>query len=96
MIVIDRERHELIEGHIALGIDLMQLGRHGRELEALAHRRRSDAEMLGDGLVALLLVIEAHRAKIVERVQRFAALTTHGTGTVFTARLRFARVAIAR
>ena len=55
MIVIDRERHELIEGHIALGIDLMQLGRHGRELEALARRRRSDAEMLGDGLVALLL-----------------------------------------
>ena len=55
MIVIDRERHELIEGHIALGIDLMQLGRHGCELEALARRRRSDAEMLGDGLVALLL-----------------------------------------
>ena len=73
VIVADREGHELVERHVARGIDLVQLGRDRGELQALAHHGRRHAEMRGDRLFALTLVSqELHAAELVERVKRLA------------------------
>ena len=45
---VDSERHQLVERHAILGVDLEQLGRHGGEPQALAHDGNRDEERRGD------------------------------------------------
>ena len=40
----DGERHELLQRHAVLGIDVVQLRRHGRQAQALLDDRRRDEE----------------------------------------------------
>jgi hypothetical protein len=49
---IDHERHELVEGHVVLCIDVEQLWRDGGELQPLLHHQDADEEDRGDLLLA--------------------------------------------
>ena len=68
---IDRERHQLVERHAVLGIDLQQLRRDRRQPQALAHDGDRDEERRGDLLLGLPLLAQRQEcAELVERVQR--------------------------
>src|SRR3546814_2385987 len=61
---IDREGHQLIEGHAVLSVDVVQLRRNVGELEALLHDRRGDHEGRRHGFdVAALLDELLHGAE---------------------------------
>ena len=70
---IDREGHELVEGHLLLGIGVEQRGRDRGELQPLLDDAGRDEEHCGDLLFRLALL--AHRlegTELVERMQRRA------------------------
>ena len=70
---IDRERHELVERHAVLGIDLQQLRRDRGQPQALAHDVDRDEERRGDLLLGLALLAQREEgAELVERMQRRA------------------------
>ena len=73
MVGIDRERHQLIQGHAVLGIDVEQLRRHRGEAQPLPHDRDRDEERRRDLLLGLALLAQREkRAELVERMQRGA------------------------
>lgn len=69
MIVRHRERHQLVEGQLVLGIEGEQLFAHAGELEALTHERRGDKEARRDRFLALSLVAQGlESAELIERM----------------------------
>ena len=70
MVVGDRERHQLLQRHAVLGIDVEELVGHGRELQPLLDDGRVHEEPGGDLLFAQPLLAQGlEGAKLVERVQ---------------------------
>ena len=70
MVVGDRERHQLLQRHAVLGIDVEELRGDGGELQALLHDGRGDEEARGDLLLAQALVAQGlEGAELVERMQ---------------------------
>ncbi len=68
-----RKGHELFERHAVIGVDVVELGRDLRELEALLHDRRRDHEGRRDRFdVGALFDELLHRPELVKRMQRFA------------------------
>src|SRR3546814_10141509 len=64
------ERHELVERHAVVGIDVEELGRNRREAQALLDDRHGDEEPRGDLLFRLALLAQREeRPELVERVQ---------------------------
>ena len=73
MVGIDREPHQLIQGHAVLGIDVEQLRRHRSEAQPLPHHRDRDEERCRDLLLGLALLAQRQkRAELVERMERGA------------------------
>ena len=71
MVGIDRERHELVQSHAVLGLDIKQLGRDGSKAQPLAHHRGRDEERRRDLFLGLALLTEREeRAELVERMER--------------------------
>src|SRR4051794_19099357 len=70
----DREGHELFEADRVFRIEIQQLLRHARELQALLHNLDRDEERGRDLLVRhpALLAQRPERAKLVQRMQRRA------------------------
>ena len=66
------ERHELVEAHLAVAIDLHELGADAGELEALTYERRRDAEPGGDVLGSLSFICK--RLESLELVGRSMAM----------------------
>ena len=73
MVVGHRERHQLLQRHAVLGIDIEQLFRDGRELQPLLDAGRADEEPRRDLLLAQPLGAQRlEGAELVERMQRLA------------------------
>ena len=73
MVGIDREAHQLIQGHAVLRIDIEQLGRDGSEAQPLADHHNRDEERRRDLFLRLsLLAQRQERAELVERMERGA------------------------
>ena len=71
MIAVDGERHQLVEGHAVLGVDVEQLGRDRREPKALLDHGDRDELVRRDLLLGLALGAQREeRPELVERVQR--------------------------
>ena len=70
MVVCHRERHQLLQGHAVLGVDLEEFFGNRGELEPLLDDSRADEEPGSDLLFAQPLVAQGlESAKLVERVQ---------------------------
>ena len=73
MIAVDGERHELVQRHAVVGIDVEQLGRDGCKAEALLDDRHGDEEGRGDVLLGLALLAQRQKGpELIERMQRRA------------------------
>jgi hypothetical protein len=73
VVAVDRERHELVKGDPVLGIDVEQLGRDGRETQALLHDIDRHEKSGGDFLLGLALFAQGlERAELTEGVKRRA------------------------
>ena len=73
MVVGHRERHQLLQRHAVLGVDIEQLFRDGRELQPLLDAGRADEEPRRDLLLAEPLGAQRlEGAELVERMQRLA------------------------
>ena len=71
MVAVDGERHQLVERHAVLGIDVEQLGADRRQPQPLFHHRDRDELVGGDLLLGLALGAEREEGtELVERVQR--------------------------
>ena len=67
---VHRERHQLLERHAILGIDIEQGRGHGRELQALLDDLRRDEEGSRNLFLALTLFTQGlESAELVERMQ---------------------------
>ncbi|MBB3646713.1 hypothetical protein FHX14_002910 [Rhizobium sp. BK619] len=70
MIVGDRERHDLLELHFVLGIEIEKPGRDGRKPQALPHRGDRDEEPRGDlFLIESLFPQRLEGAELIKRMQ---------------------------
>ena len=70
MVVGDGERHELLQRHAVLGIDVEELFGDGGKPQPLLHDGRADEEAGGDLLLAEALVAQGlEGAELVERMQ---------------------------
>src|SRR5882762_1005926 len=66
----DREGHQLFERHAIVGIDVVQLRRHGRQTQALLDDRRRDEVPRGDILFTHATVTQQlERAELIEWMQ---------------------------
>ena len=73
MVGRDGERHQLLERHAILGIDVEQLRRHRGQAQPLLDDRRRHEEPGGDLLLAEAFVAQRlERAELIERMQRDA------------------------
>ena len=73
VVVGDGERHQLLQRHAVLGIDVEELVGDGGEAQALLHHGRGHEEPGGDLLVAKALVAQRlEGAELVERMERDA------------------------
>src|SRR5208282_3190309 len=71
MVAGDRERHELLQRHTVLGIDVEEHRRDGGEAQPLLHHGRRHEEAGGDLLLAQALVAQGlEGAELVEGMQR--------------------------
>ena len=83
VIGVDREGHELVEGHFLLGIGVGQRRRDHGELQPLLDHAGRDEEGRGDLLLdAAFLAHRLEGAELVERVQR-RALDVLGQAVLF-------------
>jgi hypothetical protein len=70
MVRIDRERHELIERHAVLGVDVEQLWRDGGQLKPLLDDLDTDEEDRRDLLLAHALLAQiAEGTELIERME---------------------------
>ena len=73
MVRINRERHELVEGHAVLGVDVEQLWRDGGELKPLLDDLDADEEDRRNLLLSHAFLAQiAEGAELIERMERRA------------------------
>jgi len=69
----DGERHQLVQGHRVLGVEVQQLGRYRRQPQPLLYDRDRDEERGRDLLLALALLTQCQEGpELVQRVQQGA------------------------
>ena len=73
MVGVDGERHELVERHSVVGVDVEQLGRDRRQSQTLLHDGHGHEKRGGDLLLGLAFVAQGLEcAELVEGVKRRA------------------------